>query len=154
MATDNKNTYQHNSNCDIDCDEYIKTECVVYNEAIPYLGLEAGASSKTIIDKLVQTVEYLQTQLNTIQLPTVPTNLISSSITATTVDLSWTFSIDNIGVVSYNIYKDSVLQGNTGTTSTSITGLITATSYSFTITALDAAGNESTASVPLIVTTI
>ena len=154
MAIVNNNTYTHKGDCEIGCDEYVKVECVVYKESIPYLGLEAGALSKTIIDKLVQTVEYLQQQINTIQLPTVPTNLISSNITATTVDLSWTLSIDNIGVVSYNVYKDNVLQGNTGTTSTSITGLITATSYSFTITALDAAGNESTASVPLIITTI
>jgi len=154
MAIENNDTYTHKGDCEIGCDEYTKVECVVYNESIPYLGLEAGASSKTIIDKLVQTVEYLQQQLNTIQLPTVPTNLVSSNITSTTVDLSWTLSIDNIGVVSYNIYKDNVLQGNTGTTSTSITGLITATPYSFTITALDVAGNESTASVPLIVTTL
>lgn len=66
MAIENKNTYQHDSNCDIDCDEYIKTECVVYNNALPYLGLEAGASTKEIIDKLTQTVEYLQQQINTI----------------------------------------------------------------------------------------
>lgn len=66
MATENKEVYQHNSNCDVDCDEYVKTECVVYNDAIDYLGLEAGASTKEIIDKLVQTVEYLQEQINTI----------------------------------------------------------------------------------------
>jgi hypothetical protein len=62
----NKNAYQHNGNCDIGCDEYVKVECVVYTDAIEYLGLEAGASEKEIIDKLVQTVEYLQTQINTL----------------------------------------------------------------------------------------
>jgi hypothetical protein len=61
---DNKNTYQHDSSCDIDCDEYVKTECVVHNDALPFLGLEKGASNKEIIDKLVQAVEYLQTQIN------------------------------------------------------------------------------------------
>lgn len=66
MAIENKNTYQHNSNCDVDCDEYIKTDCVVYNDPIEYLGLEAGASQTEIINKLVQTVEFLQQQINTL----------------------------------------------------------------------------------------
>ena len=64
MAIKNKNVYQHDSNCDIDCDEYVKTECVIHTDALPYLGLEGGASQKEINEKLIQTVEFLQQQIN------------------------------------------------------------------------------------------
>lgn len=69
MAIENKNVYQHESNCDVDCDEYVKTDCVIHTGAIAYLGLEAGASTTEILLKLVQTVEYLQAQINTINNP-------------------------------------------------------------------------------------
>lgn len=59
-------TYQHLGNCEVDCEEYVKTECVIFNTELPYLGLEAGASTTEIILKLVQTVQHLQTQINTI----------------------------------------------------------------------------------------
>lgn len=64
MAVENKNSYQHNSNCDIDCDEYVKTDCVIFQDAIDYLGLEEGASTTEVILKLAQAVEHLQSEIN------------------------------------------------------------------------------------------
>jgi chitodextrinase len=75
--------------------------------------------------------------------PTDPTNLMVSNPTDNSVDLTWTSSTDDIDVVSYDIYIDTVFGFSTNSTSTTVTGLIPDTNYCFTIKAKDAAGNES-----------
>ncbi|WP_426450801.1 fibronectin type III domain-containing protein [Paenibacillus sp. S-38] len=85
--------------------------------------------------------------------PTAPSGLTSTGKTDTTVSLSWTAATDNVGVTGYDIYSGATkLATVTGTTHT-VTGLTPATAYSFTVKALDAAGNASPASSPLAVTT-
>ncbi|NBI28532.1 fibronectin type III domain-containing protein [Chengkuizengella marina] len=85
--------------------------------------------------------------------PTAPTNLNFTAKGETTVDLTWTAATDNVGVVSYDIYKDGILEGNTTGTAHTVTGLTENTIYTFTVVAKDAAGNESAASNGLQVTT-
>jgi endonuclease I len=77
--------------------------------------------------------------------PTVPTNLVASNPTAGSIDLSWTESADNVAVISYDVYINTVFSFNTGNpnTSTTVVGLIPDTIYCFTIKARDAAGNTS-----------
>jgi subtilisin family serine protease/chitodextrinase len=77
--------------------------------------------------------------------PTRPTNLAASNITTSSLDLSWNASSDNVGVTGYNVYQGSTLLGNVTGTGASITGLAEATQYTFSVTATDAAGNESSA---------
>ena len=85
--------------------------------------------------------------------PTAPTNLSASGTTQTTTSLVWTASTDNVGVTSYDVYQGaSVIANVTGTTS-QVTGLTAATSYSFSVKAKDAAGNVSSASNVVNVTT-
>lgn len=88
--------------------------------------------------------------------PTDPTNLASSIITKISFTLKWTASTDNVGVTGYDIYKDGVKINTTlnATTTYNVTGLTAATSYSMTVIAKDGAGNQSAASVPLLVTTL
>lgn len=88
--------------------------------------------------------------------PTDPTNLASSIITKISFTLKWTASTDNVGVTGYDIYKDGVKINTTlnATTTYHVTGLTAATSYSMTVIAKDGAGNQSAASVPLLVTTL
>jgi PQQ-dependent dehydrogenase (s-GDH family) len=88
--------------------------------------------------------------------PTDPTNLVSSIITKTSFTLNWTASTDNVGVTGYDIYRDGIkINASLNTTTTyNVTGLTAATSYSMTVIAKDAAGNQSAASVPLLVTTL
>ncbi|WGD34979.1 endonuclease [Olleya sp. YS] len=90
------------------------------------------------------------------QAPTTPTNLVASNPTATTVDLAWTASTDNVGVVSYDIYIGGALYTNTGSNNTTytVTGLNPETTYSFTILAKDAAGNMSALSTSASETTL
>lgn len=75
--------------------------------------------------------------------PSVPTNVSASNETATTFDLSWTASTDDTGVTSYNIYLNGGLNSSSAGTSATVSGLSPSTTYSVTVTALDAAGNES-----------
>lgn len=88
------------------------------------------------------------------QTPTAPTNLIASNITTTTVDLSWTASTDNVGVVGYDVYQGASLLGTVTGTAASVTGLTASTSYTFSVRAKDAAGNVSPASNTVNVTTL
>lgn len=85
--------------------------------------------------------------------PTVPANLLSTAKTDTTVSLSWTASTDDVGVAGYDIYQGTTLAGSSTTTSFTVTGLTANTAYSFTVKARDAAGNASSASNPLTITT-
>ena len=88
------------------------------------------------------------------QAPTAPTNLAASNTTATSTSLSWTASTDNVGVASYDVYQGASVIGNVAGTSFGVTGLSAETTYSFTVRAKDAAGNESAASNTVNVTTL
>jgi ELWxxDGT repeat protein len=88
--------------------------------------------------------------------PSIP-SLSSSSQTTTSISLTWEAATDNIGVASYNIYKNgSLLTNITNTTDRTFTdpNLTPATSYTYTISALDQAGNESFQSSPITVSTL
>lgn len=77
------------------------------------------------------------------QAPTAPTNLAASSVTQTTLTLTWTASTDNVGVTGYDVYNGASNIGTVTATSANITGLTAGTAYSFTVRARDAAGNVS-----------
>ncbi|WP_162463282.1 galactose-binding domain-containing protein [Paenibacillus psychroresistens] len=85
--------------------------------------------------------------------PTAPTSLASPSKTATSVNLSWTASTDNVGVTSYDVYKNGASPVNVSGISATISGLTASTAYAFTVKAKDAAGNVSAASSALNITT-
>ncbi|WP_424961542.1 S8 family serine peptidase [Ekhidna sp.] len=87
------------------------------------------------------------------QAPTAPTNLSASNVTQTSLTLNWTASTDNVGVTGYDVYQGSSNIGSVTGTSANVTGLAAGTTYTFTVVAKDAAGNESAASSPLQVTT-
>lgn len=88
------------------------------------------------------------------QAPTAPGSLASSNITASSVNLSWTASSDNVGVTGYDVYRNGVLLASTASTSYSVTGLSSNTTYQFYVKAKDAAGNVSAASNTISVTTL
>ena len=87
------------------------------------------------------------------QAPTAPTNLTASAVTETTLTLTWNASTDNVGVTGYDVYRNGVLITSTSTTSSAITGLTASTSYTFVVTAKDAANNTSANSNTVNVTT-
>jgi len=87
------------------------------------------------------------------QAPSVPSNLVASNATQTTIDLAWTAATDNVGVTGYDVYKDGSLLGSTAGTSAQVTGLTANTTYSFYVKAKDAAGNISSSSNSVSATT-
>ncbi len=72
------------------------------------------------------------------------------SLTATAGDgtaaLSWSASSDNVGVTGYRLYRDGAQVAAPSGTSFTDTGLVNGASLSYTVKAIDAAGNLSAAS--------
>src|SRR5437773_447286 len=87
------------------------------------------------------------------QAPSSPTNLAATAVSSSQIDLSWSPATDNVGVTGYRVYRDGTLVSSSTGTSVSITGLSAGTTYSFTVAAVDAAGNASVLSAPLSATT-
>ncbi|HAA22825.1 MAG TPA: hypothetical protein DCP28_30175, partial [Cytophagales bacterium] len=85
--------------------------------------------------------------------PAVVVDLTSASITESGFTLAWPATIDNVGVIGYEVYQDGSSIGTTTSTSMIVSGLAASTTYSYTVTASDAAGNTSAASTALNVTT-
>lgn len=85
--------------------------------------------------------------------PTAPT-LSASGTTSTSTNLSWSGATDAVGVTGYDVYQGSSLIGNTASTSYTVTSLSPSTTYSFSVRAKDAAGNISTSSNSVSVTTL
>ncbi len=76
--------------------------------------------------------------------PSSPGSLTVSEITTTSGKLSWTASSDNVGVTGYKIYQTGLgLIGTVTTLFFTATGLSGNTAYTFTVKAVDNAGNES-----------
>lgn len=86
--------------------------------------------------------------------PTVPSGLIASNTSSSSVTLSWTASTDNVGVTAYEILSGTTVVGSATTTSLLVTGLAPDTPYSFSVRARDATGNVSAASTPVAVRTL
>ncbi len=78
--------------------------------------------------------------------PTVPTNVAVANITTNSMTISWTASTDATGVASYEILRNGVMVGTSVTTSYNATGLSAATTYQWTVIAIDTQGNRSGAS--------
>ncbi|WP_438432256.1 fibronectin type III domain-containing protein [Gorillibacterium sp. sgz500922] len=89
------------------------------------------------------------------QAPTAPTGLQATAVTSSSVTLTWSASTDNVAVTGYTIYQSGTQVGSVGGSTRTFThsGLNAATAYSYTVKALDAAGNVSAASGAVSVTT-
>lgn len=86
--------------------------------------------------------------------PTAPSDLAVAAKTASSVQLTWNASSDNVGVAGYRVYQNgSQAAASVDGTTAEVTGLSAETSYAFTVKAFDAAGNESEASNEVAVTT-
>ena len=86
--------------------------------------------------------------------PSAPKYLHTTSVTDTSVALSWNASTDNVKVTYYEIYKNNSLTGTSNTTTYLVSGLKPNTSYNFYVVAKDAANNRSAKSNILKVTTV
>ncbi|SIQ95229.1 Endo-1,4-beta-D-glucanase Y [Paenibacillus macquariensis] len=77
------------------------------------------------------------------QAPTTPTNLTTTVVSSNQINLNWTASTDNVGVVGYQVFRGSTQVGTPTGTTFNDTGLTASTAYSYKVKAVDAAGNLS-----------
>jgi chitodextrinase/peptidoglycan hydrolase-like protein with peptidoglycan-binding domain len=86
--------------------------------------------------------------------PSTPQNFLATAVSPTEIDLSWSESTDNVGVVGYRVYRDDV---HTDTATSPVyqdAGLLPLTMYSYKVSAVDAEGNESAFSNSVEATTL
>lgn len=74
--------------------------------------------------------------------PGIPENLIATPA-ETSIEITWTASTDNVGVIGYNVYLDGVFKNETAETTFTLSDLTPDTSYEIEVEAVDAAGNKS-----------
>jgi len=86
--------------------------------------------------------------------PSTPASLQATATSTSQINLSWNASSDNIGVTGYRIYRGGTQITTTSNTTYQDTGLSSSTTYSYTVSAYDAAGNESVQSSAFSATTL
>jgi chitodextrinase len=87
--------------------------------------------------------------------PTTPTGVTAVAISGTKIDVSWIASTDNVAVTGYRVYRNGVLLTTLGSVTTVLdTGLTPNTTYTYTVDAIDAAGNASSKSTSAAATTL
>ena len=85
--------------------------------------------------------------------PSTPTTFSATAVSRSQINLSWTASTDNVGVAGYKVFRNGSQIATTFTNSYSDVGLNSNTSYSYAVSAYDAAGNNSTQSTGARATT-
>lgn len=89
-----------------------------------------------------------------IEPPSSPVNLVSKNTTLTSTDLQWSEATDNVGILTYLVFKNNENLAATTSTERAITGLRPNTNYTFKVKAKDKAGNTSEFSNEVSVTTL
>ena len=75
--------------------------------------------------------------------PTAPSSLTATATSASDVALTWGASTDNVAVTGYRILRNGSYVTTVTSTSFTDSGLAASTLYSYTVSALDSAGNQS-----------
>jgi hypothetical protein len=83
--------------------------------------------------------------------PSVPTGLTALAVSSSQINLSWTASTGS--VTGYNIFRGGTKVGTSLTSAYQDVGLTASTSYTYTVSAYDAAGNTSAQSAGASATT-
>ncbi|MET9494021.1 glycosyl hydrolase family 18 protein, partial [Streptomyces sp. NPDC006552] len=92
-----------------------------YADDVSVLGPDGGGGSDPVV------------------IPAVPAGLAAAGATASSVDLSWTPVSTATG---YNVYRDGTKVASVPGASATVTGLAASTSYSFQVSAVNAAGES------------
>ncbi len=76
--------------------------------------------------------------------PTAPANLSAAfNPTTNAIDLSWTAATDNVGIAGYRIFRDGGPTAISTVNGTSFSDIGQSGTHSYTVAAIDAAGNQS-----------
>src|SRR6266850_2228710 len=75
------------------------------------------------------------------QAPTIPAGLTVTRVSASSINLTWSASTDNVGVTQYKIFRNGTQIGTSATTNFQDSGVAPSTNYTYTVSACDALGN-------------
>ena len=87
------------------------------------------------------------------QPPTPPTTVSATAVSTGRVDLSWSGATDDVGVTGYRVYRDGTELVEQAGTSYSDRTVSPASTYNYTIVAVDGSGKASPPSAPATATT-
>jgi glucose/arabinose dehydrogenase len=104
------------------------------------------------VSQASNTVNVTTTQVDTTP-PAAPGNLRTTAVTANGVSLAWDAATDDFGVTGYTVYEGARQVGTSATAFTTIHGLAPESAHTYTVKAVDAAGNASPPSAPATATT-
>jgi chitodextrinase len=85
--------------------------------------------------------------------PAAPAGVRAGATTTSSVSVLWDASYDNWAIANYRVYRDGVLVGTPVSPQFADAGLDPGSLYTYTVEAVDQAGNASVPSEPLVVTT-
>ncbi len=86
--------------------------------------------------------------------PGTPEGVLAQAVSATRIDVTWLASSDDVGVTGFRVRRDGGVVGTAAAPAFAAQGLSPDTVYCFTVSAYDAASNESTPSAPACATTL
>lgn len=118
-----------------------------YSYAVSAYDAAGNASAKsTSVSATTQTEKDIKP-------PTAPSGLTATVVSSSRIDLAWTVPTDNVAVTGYQVFQNDILVATVTDTTYSSTGLSPATTYSYAVSAYDAAGNTSVKSDAVRATT-
>jgi chitodextrinase len=87
--------------------------------------------------------------------PSVPSDLTATALSSSQIKLTWTAAIDDVAVAGYRILRDSAMIASVAGGTGYVDGPLAATTtYTYSVSAYDAAGNNSAQSVNTSATTL
>lgn len=101
--------------------------------------------STTVTTRTLSGCTVTQPPTSDITAPSTPANL-NAALSGDTANLAWTASSDNVGVSGYRVTRNGTLLAGTVTGTSFSDSALTAGTYTYTVAAVDAAGNISSAS--------
>jgi hypothetical protein len=117
------------------------------------LGLNSAGASYAFVNTAGVTLDAGSTRCDPskadVTAPSAPTKLTATGTYKTRIDLSWATSTDDVGVTKYQIFRDGALLDTVRQTSSYADDSVTpGSTHTYTVRALDNAGNASPASNP------
>jgi parallel beta-helix repeat protein len=123
---------------------------VLYNYQVVAYDAAGNRSAASSVLSVAWKASEGQSDADTVA-PSAPLNFRVADKAAYTVTMAWTVANDNVGVTKYRVYQNGVLIGHSVANAFTATSLETGKTYSFTVEAVDAAGNVSQQSGTLYV---
>lgn len=117
---------------------------LILNDLVSDTTYTITIKAKDIVDNQSEFSNPLTVKtLEDTEAPTIPTNVVISNETSSSLKVTWTASTDNTAVTAYDVYIDGTFNTEATTNTYTVTSLTPSTTYSIQILAKDAVNNQS-----------